>query len=216
MGKRIKERKKHEKIAIGLAGLGTACLIISAFPGGHEACTGILQGIGTGLFTGVAILFIGGTKTYEINEKNEAIDFLHKYKEEIEAIDKIEINIGNKKVIINGMNYSIAMINYIPLQIKLFVEKYSDDIKFNKIISDSMLEFQKSLKENYYKEAIDLCNEGNKSFNNHDEFLRYVHKIAALHNNFCEEVFEADVDIMINKSILKYNEEVSELNHSRI
>ena len=48
MGKRIKEIKKHEKITIGLAGLGMACLIVSAFPGGHEVFTGILQGIGTG------------------------------------------------------------------------------------------------------------------------------------------------------------------------
>lgn len=67
---------KHILTAIIISMLGLMFLLISSLNGGYEWWTDILQGLGTGLITGVAVLFIGGIKNYEINKLQTEIDEL--------------------------------------------------------------------------------------------------------------------------------------------
>lgn len=56
--------------------IGILCIIISAIPYGYEWGTGILQGIGTGLVTGVVVLLISGFKRIQYDSIVNAHDKL--------------------------------------------------------------------------------------------------------------------------------------------
>lgn len=216
MKKYNNKRMKHEKIAIEMAVIGIICLIISLLPGGYEACTGILQGIGTGLFTGVAILFVGGTKAYEINDSKEAINFIYKYRESIKRIYSIKISDDNKLFTINGIEHPIAMIDYAAFQLKIFLEEYFDNEKFYRIMSGKIIEYQKGYQEEYYERAKKLSGIFGEMMTCDEDFQIHVCKIRALINEFCEDIFDSDIEDEINELISKYKKAISRMNHSRI
>ena len=83
----MKNMSKHEKFTIGTAVLAVALLIISCCPGGYEEATGILQGIATGLLSGVVLLFVAGIKNREVDELNKTLSF---YRELTRGLADIE------------------------------------------------------------------------------------------------------------------------------
>lgn len=206
---------RHEKIAILIAITGLVCLIVSVLPGGYEVCTGILQGIGTGLFTGVAILFVSGTKSYEINEKKEAIDALRKYQKSIEEIYKTEFNTDNKETTVKCIDDPL-MFNYCIYKLKIFLDEYCNNEQFDRIASDCILQLQRYFKEAYYEQIRELSDEFRERIPDYHELLKYSHKIIGLYDEFCEAFFDTDIDISIEEQILEYKKEISKLNHSRI
>lgn len=212
----LKGRLKHEKIAIGMALIGLTLLGISVLPFGCETWTGILQGVGTGLFTGVVILCVGGTKSYEINDNSESIDFLREYCKSIYDIYEIKIDIENRVVIVKNIEYSIVMIPYVIFKYKNFFEKYCGNDTFDRIVPEIIRKFQKELTEDYYEQIKKLCDDCGERTANYDEFQKFVHEIYKLHPDFCESIFDSDIDSKIDRVILTYKEKKAKLSRSKI
>lgn len=68
---------KHEKTVILLGIIGLILIGISLCPGGWESATGILQGLSTGLWSGIILFFINGIKSREVKELAEIYDTIH-------------------------------------------------------------------------------------------------------------------------------------------
>lgn len=68
---------KHEKTAFVLGIIGLVLMGISFCPAGWESATGILQGVSTGLWSGIILLFVNGIKSREIKELAEIYDIIH-------------------------------------------------------------------------------------------------------------------------------------------
>lgn len=178
--------------------------------------TEILQGIGTGLFTGVAILLVGGTKTHEIAVNNGAIEYINKYVGSIAELYDIEINIQEKTLKINNVKNFIIMIPYVAFKIMIFFEQYNNDEKFERIMSSEIIEIHNVLKKDYYDDIKKACEIYSIKKGNEKEVLIFASKINTLLGNICEALFELDFDLKIGELILKYNRNISELNRSRI
>lgn len=68
---------KHEKTALVLGIIGLILMGISFCPGGWEPATGIIQGLSTGLWSGIILLFVNGIKSREVKELAEIYDTMH-------------------------------------------------------------------------------------------------------------------------------------------
>ena len=74
----MKKFCKHEKVAFLLSATAILLMAISLCPGGLAEATGILQGLSTGLLSGMVLLLITGIKGREIRELSIAYDFYSK------------------------------------------------------------------------------------------------------------------------------------------
>jgi hypothetical protein len=77
---------KHVKIAILLSILAGLLLVISCCPGGWEQATGILQGLATGLLSGMVLFFVTGIKKREDKELKKVCNIIHKLNLSLKAI----------------------------------------------------------------------------------------------------------------------------------
>lgn len=75
----MRKLSKHEKIAILLCILAVLLLIISCCSGGWEQATGILQGLATGLLSGMGLFFVSALKDKEYRELEKASKTIHKF-----------------------------------------------------------------------------------------------------------------------------------------
>lgn len=71
----MKKLCRHEKAALLLTAVAILFMIISFCPGGLKEATGILQGLSTGLLSGMVLLFVTGIKSKEIRELSDTYNF---------------------------------------------------------------------------------------------------------------------------------------------
>lgn len=211
-----RKKLKHEWIAIILAIIGCMLLMLSTITYGWSEWTGILQGIGTGLFTGVVVLLVGGTKTHEITVNNGAIEYINKYAGSIAELYDIEINIQENTLKINNVKNSIIMVPYVAFKIINFFEQYDNDEKFERIMSSEIIEIHNGLKKDYYNDIKKAGEIYSLKKDKEEEVLIFANKINTLLGGICEEILDLDFDLKIGELILKYNKNISELNNSRI
>lgn len=83
----MKNLSKHEKVAGALFIISILLMIVSLCPGGWAEMTGILQGLSTGLLSGMVLLLITGIKGKEVKQLSNICNFW------------IEVN----RIIINGV-----------------------------------------------------------------------------------------------------------------
>ncbi|MCI9077319.1 MAG: hypothetical protein HFH68_00140 [Lachnospiraceae bacterium] len=69
----MKLLSRHEKTIVVLFIIATFLLIVSLLPGGYEEATNILQGLATGVISGIVLLFINGIKSKEYRQLTEII-----------------------------------------------------------------------------------------------------------------------------------------------
>ena len=68
---------KYEKMVFKLFILAFLLLILSWCPCGYQEVTGILQGLGTGLLSGIVLLFVTGIKSKEHKQLTKAYNAIH-------------------------------------------------------------------------------------------------------------------------------------------
>ncbi len=68
---------KHEKIVAVLIVISVLLIVISLCPGGYEEMTSILQGIGTGLLSGIVLLIVTSIKSQENKQLTEIYNIVH-------------------------------------------------------------------------------------------------------------------------------------------
>lgn len=71
----MKNLSKHEKVAGALFIISILLMIISFCPGGWAEMTGILQGMSTGLLSGMVLLWITGIKGKEVKQLSNVCNF---------------------------------------------------------------------------------------------------------------------------------------------
>ena len=74
----MKRLCKHEKAALLLAVIAVLLMAISLCPGGWAEATSILQGLSTGLLSGMVLLLVAGIKGQETRELSDIYDFYYK------------------------------------------------------------------------------------------------------------------------------------------
>lgn len=77
---------RHEKIAFLLSILAGLLLIISWCPGGWEQATGTLQGLATGLLSGMGLFFVTGIKSREYEKLEKVCNTIHKFNSSLKII----------------------------------------------------------------------------------------------------------------------------------
>lgn len=80
---------KHEKAAFLLTVIALLLMGISFCPGGWAEATGILQGLSTGLLSGMVLLLITGIKGKEIKELSDIYDYWVKVNGTLIAADEL-------------------------------------------------------------------------------------------------------------------------------
>jgi len=87
---------KHVKTAILLSILAGLLLIISCCSGGWEQATGILQGLATGLLSGMVLFFVTGIKKKEHKELEKVCNIIHEFNLSLEIISEAYGDIYHK------------------------------------------------------------------------------------------------------------------------
>lgn len=82
----MRKWSKHEKIAFLLSIIAGLLLIISCCPGGWEQATGILQGLATGLLSGMGLFFVSAMKDREHKKLDKVCNTISKFNSSLKNI----------------------------------------------------------------------------------------------------------------------------------
>lgn len=114
---------KHEKKVAVLIVISVLLIVISLCPGGCEEATSILQGIGTGLVSGIVLLLVTSTKSREYKQLTEIYNIVHECNLVFENISQLYGDVYHKTY--HGKKEKMSFNTYFIL-IKETYNKYKD------------------------------------------------------------------------------------------
>ncbi len=181
---------KHEKVTVWLFMIAVLLIIISCCPGGYEEATSILQGVATGLVSGIVLLLVTGIKSKEYKQLTEIYNIIY---ESVLVFSKISLSYSDLLKKTYGGN---------------LIDKDNFEFYVN-LTKESCNKYKITLRTIQNLEYNGIQN--NVIKNNIREFINYTDKQIKEINKIGERA--SNYKALDNKSLIKIKKELNSINN---